>query len=106
MSKLELHELPAHVLEKAQVIGNILDDLEKSNRKLTAIDSITGSDWSYSVTDEKVDLHETTADKTVYREFTQKEAQEMSEALGQIYMIAHTIHCEACDSRWRSKDKS
>lgn len=32
--------------------------------------------------------------------YTQKEAREMASLLGQIYLIAHCIHCGACQSKY------
>lgn len=30
--------------------------------------------------------------------FTQKEAKEMADIIGAVYMIAHRIHCKACSA--------
>lgn len=93
---LEITELPADVLEKAEIVGNVFADLEKTTNKLKAIDEIVSSDWGYSVTDDMVDLP-----SGKYKVFTQKQAEEMADAIGRIYMIAHTIHCTGCDAGWK-----
>lgn len=34
--------------------------------------------------------------------YTQKEAEEMSKILGQVYMISHAIHCKPCGRKYRT----
>lgn len=98
MSKLEIHELPADVMKKTEIIGNVFSELEKTNKKLIAIDEIVSHDWAYSVTDDMVNL---TSGK--YKTFTQEQAEEMAVAISRIYMIAHTISCNACDQKWKAE---
>lgn len=35
------------------------------------------------------------------KKFTQKEAHEMAQLLERIYLIAHCIHCSACNSKYK-----
>lgn len=37
--------------------------------------------------------------------FTQKEAKQMAMVIGQIYLIAHSIHCSACQTKYITKPK-
>jgi len=68
--------------------GDIQLDLHKM---LSEIDEIVSGDWGYSVTDDMVNLPDGS-----YKEFTQEQAQEMAQAIGKVYMIAHCIHCTGC----------
>ena len=52
------------------------------------IDNLLESDWAFEMIDGK--------NLPGAKPFTQKEAKEMSKVLGQIYMIAHCVHCKAC----------
>lgn len=73
--------------------------MSKVNYKkmLTEIDKIVSQDWGYSVTDAMVNLPDGT-----YDTFTQEQAVEMSKAISRVYMIAHAVHCEACQSNWKA----
>lgn len=64
-------------------------------KMLQEIDKIVSYDWGFSVTDDMVALPTSN-----YKEFTQEQAQEMSSAIGKICMIAHAIHCKACQRKW------
>ena len=35
------------------------------------------------------------------RKYTQKEAEEMAEILGNVYAIAHCLHCKACGVNYK-----
>lgn len=52
-------------------------------------------DWGFSVTDDMVDLQ-----TGKLRQFSQKQAEEMSEALSSVYMIAHAVSCTACGTKY------
>ena len=58
------------------------------------IDDLVETDFAYEMVDGKKDLHD--IKKIGYYPFTQEEAQQMSEILGQIYTFAHVTHCKAC----------
>ena len=51
-------------------------------KMIEAIDEIVNNAWGF----EMIDCH-------VDTKFTQKEAQEMSKALGRIYKISHCLYC-------------
>lgn len=34
------------------------------------------------------------------KEYTQKEAKEMANLLGKIYLISHAIHCKSCGKKY------
>lgn len=91
MSKLEPVELPADVMKKAKIIGNVFDDVKLWKGIVAEVDKIVSGDWGYSVTDDMVDLP-----SGEYREFSQEQSREMADAIGKIYMKVHVIHCEAC----------
>lgn len=61
-------------------------------KMLEAIDAIVNNDWGFEVIDLKCDMRDLT-NKDKYYKFTQKEAIEMSKALGKIYQISHCLHC-------------
>ena len=69
---------------------------------LEAINEIVGGNWGFEMVDGKVDLtnveflKDGKTAKIKYYPFTQKEAIEMSQALGNIYQIAHCVHCKSC----------
>lgn len=69
-----------------------------TERMLREIDGIVSGDWGYSVTDDMAILDEN--NPHMYKDFTQKQAREMSQAIGRVYMIAHAIHCTACQGRY------
>ena len=64
-----------------------------TERMVREIDKIVNSDWGF----EMVDCRRMPDSKP----FTQKEAEEMSDALGEIYRIAHCISCKACQSKYK-----
>lgn len=70
---------------------------------LEDIDGMVSNDWAFDMIDLKINIHKTTKDKVAYHEFTQKEAQEMSETLGKIYTIAHAVTCKACGNQYKRK---
>lgn len=69
-----------------------------TEKMVKEIDSLVSSDWGYSVTDDMVDLQ-----SGGYRDFTQKQAREMSGVIGKVYMIAHAIHCNACGRKYATE---
>ena len=93
-------ELPADIMEKAKIIGNVFDDIKLYKGIVEEIDEIVSGDWGYSVTDDMVDLNTT---ESHYRKFTQKQAEEMATAIGRIYMKAHVVHCDACMTTRKNK---
>ena len=70
---------------------------DKNYKKmLEDIDKIVNNDWGFDMVDGKA--KEAREGKiTKWDKFTQKEAQEMSEALGKIYKISHGVHCVCGD---------
>jgi hypothetical protein len=65
-------------------------------KMIEAIDEIVSTDWGYSVTDDMIDA----STGKIRKPFTPEQAQEMSDAIGRIYMIAHAVHCTACQRKW------
>lgn len=63
---------------------------------LNEINKEVDNDWGYDMVDGHIYFDKNT--KPYYKDFTQKEAQEMAQTLGRIYRISHTIHCKACRS--------
>ena len=62
---------------------------------LKDINDIVDNDWGFEMVDMKHNLR-----NGGYHKFTQKEAQEMSKALGNIYSISHGIYC-VCGNKYR-----
>ncbi len=58
---------------------------------ISDIDKLLQSDWAFDVIDCK---------SFPDSKFSQKEAKEMSKVLGQIYSIAHCIHCKSCQTKY------
>lgn len=66
---------------------------------LKDIDQMVNNDWGSEMVDMKHDLRDLRT-KTKYLKFTQKEAIEMSVAIGKIYSISHGITC-VCGNKYR-----
>lgn len=67
-------------------------------KMLKDINAMVDNDWAFDVTDCKV--KEAKKGKiTKWDKFTQEEAQQMSEVLGDIYKIAHGIDC-VCGNKY------
>jgi hypothetical protein len=67
-----------------------------TTKMVKEINEIVNNDWAYLVTDDMINLP-----SGKYDEFTQKQAQEMSKAIGRIYMIAHAINCDNCGKKYK-----
>ena len=62
-------------------------------KMLREIDKLVNNDWGFEMIDCKM--------MPKAKPFTQKEAKEMSQRLGQIYLISHCITCTACQIRYK-----
>jgi ABC-type uncharacterized transport system substrate-binding protein len=61
-------------------------------KMLKEIDELTSSDFLFDM--ENKELPDS-------KPYTQEEASQMSDLLGRIYLIAHSIHCEACGKKYK-----
>lgn len=64
-------------------------------KMLQEIDAVVNNDWGFDIDCRA--LHPE-------QEWTQKEAQEMADALMKIYTISHCISCKGCQSRYMTND--
>ena len=66
--------------------------MTKLNHKqmLTEIDKLVNNCWGFDI-----QLKHFGSET-----FTEKEANEMANVLGKIYLISHCIHCEACQKKY------
>ena len=64
-------------------------------KMLEDICSLVENDWSF-----EMELHRIPPEKP----FTQKEAREMEDCIGNVYLIAHGIHC-VCGGKYKIAPK-
>ena len=60
-------------------------------KMLEDIDALVNNDWGYDIESHALPPS---------HDFTQAEAIQMAEVIGQVYTIAHAVHCAACGKKY------
>lgn len=88
----EMAKRDRRVIEKTLRAVNKMGKLNHK-KMLKEIDELVNNDFCFDM-----DCKQGLPDQ---RPFTQSEAKKMARIIGEVYRVAHCIHCEACQGRYK-----